>query len=84
MIQAFLEHYQTPDSAVPVLKGMYGFKTLVKIKYILKSHRFSGLIVLQQCPQFLPNALWRCGFPPADLIWDSFILSDSKPGFQCI
>ena len=47
MIQTFLEHYQSPYTTITILKGMYGFKTMVKVKDILKCHYRIALILLQ-------------------------------------
>ena len=46
MIQTFLEHYQSPYTTITILKGMYGFKTMVKVKDILKCHYRLALTVL--------------------------------------
>ena len=48
MVQTFLEHYQPPYTAVTILKGMDCFKTMMKVKDILKSHNHLALIRLQQ------------------------------------
>ena len=47
MIQTFLEHYQSPYTTITILKGMDGFKTMVKVKDILKCHYRLALILLQ-------------------------------------
>ena len=47
MIQTFLEHYQSPYTTITIMKGMDGFKTMVKVKYILKCHYRLALILLQ-------------------------------------
>ena len=46
MIQTFLEHYQSPYTTITILKGMDGFKTMVKVKDILKCHYRLALILL--------------------------------------
>lgn len=47
VIQTFFEHYQTSDSSVAVLKRVYRFETLVKVKYILKTNPLFASILFQ-------------------------------------
>ncbi len=42
IVQALLEHNETPYPAVAVLKRVYGFEPLVEIKNVIEGNRFLG------------------------------------------
>ena len=79
MIQTFLEHYQSPYTTITILKGMDGFKTIVKIKDILKSHNRLALILLQQFTNSLAYELRLYSFNASHLIGQTLVFTYSKP-----
>ena len=77
--QAFLEHNQAANSPVAVLEWVDGFKSLMKLKDILKGLVLFRVIFFKESFYIPMNIFWVAGCFPSNFVWKTFVFSDSKP-----
>ena len=79
MPQTFLEEQQPPNSSVSILKRVDALEAIMKFQQIVKALPGNCVIVREQFAHLLCNPLRLCRFPSSHLVWNLFIVSDSKP-----
>ena len=77
--QTFPEHYQSPYASVTILKRMYRFEPLMKVKNILKCRMLPAIVIFQKFPHLPADILGRCGLVAAYFVWEPFVITYVEP-----
>ena len=59
---AFLEHDESPYTAVSVLEGVDTFETMMQVQNVIERLLFLGIVFFEQCFHFLAYILRKTGF----------------------
>ena len=82
--KAFLEHYQTPDTSVPVLEGMDGLELLVEVDDVLKRFFLLGVVGFQQGGYPIMDFFRRAGLISAHLVRKPLVVPDIEPRLPAV
>ena len=84
MTQALLQHNKPANSAVAVLKRMYGLKLIVEVDYIFKRNVFQGVVLryelFHSCRHFIRSGSNLSAYFVSELL----IFAYSKPIFPAV
>ena len=82
--QTLLEHNQSSDTAVAVLKRVNRLKFFVKFQNFIKGFSFPAVICRQKFFHFGFYVFGRTGFVAADFVRKFLVLPDVKPIFAAV
>ena len=77
--EAFLEHDEAPNTSIAILEGMKLLEANVEIKDVFEGLALDGVIIREEGFHSLVDFLWRAGVHASDFIWQTFIVTNSKP-----
>ena len=77
--QALLEHHETSDAAVAVLKRVDTFETLVQVEYIVERLAPPGVIFRKETLHFVVYLLRRSGLHAAHLVGQALVVAHGEP-----